>query len=361
MRYATNTLHSRARKVILLALPMSDVSGLYAIRFSLSKTSSELTINLYATYVEAEPTEKLFQKKGSRPGLQVSVVHEVLLSQATIQTTIKLEQEQTAYYRYYMYKHSEQKSITQMERALDDLEMRLALIPEHEKEEYIEALEKCPGLVLTESDPIRFLRFTNFNAPAAAISLTRYWKARKEAFGREKAFLPLALTPNSALDEYVLDWIRSGVSLTPLKDSFGRTLVIFDTTRRINISRDRSSYLFYLHQHAMENDLSQTDGYVMIIIVGDDFEVSSTHHDTVLKFMNIFPIRIKAWHCVRRDGNVSMNAMQAFLVKTYYKIFRGHAVHFHNEASGQAPVDSLACYGISKSVLPRRLEVLEST
>jgi len=67
----------------------------------------------------------------------------------------------------------------------------LKSIPAEMKSAYSQALEKCPKLVETESDPIMFLRREGFHGISAALRLTGYWKARKKAFGEDRAFLPL--------------------------------------------------------------------------------------------------------------------------------------------------------------------------
>jgi hypothetical protein len=53
-------------------------------------------------------------------------------------------------------------------QALTQLEEALATIEDYEKEDYLKAREVAPRLVLLESDPMRFLRFTNFNFAASA-------------------------------------------------------------------------------------------------------------------------------------------------------------------------------------------------
>ena len=68
-----------------------------------------------------------------------------------------------------------------------------------EKLEYMEGLSRSPDLVASESDPLQFVRFCNYNVWVAGERLVRYWKARKEAFGDERAFLPLILTGRGAL------------------------------------------------------------------------------------------------------------------------------------------------------------------
>jgi hypothetical protein len=74
----------------------------------------------------------------------------------------------------------------------------IRLIPMEQKQAYLEAMEKAPHLVVTETDPTQFVRVCEYNIRAAAQRLCVYWKERKEIFGDERAFLPLTITGNGA-------------------------------------------------------------------------------------------------------------------------------------------------------------------
>jgi hypothetical protein len=62
----------------------------------------------------------------------------------------------------------------------------------YERKSYIEAIERVPTLVATESNPIAFSG-AKFNATTAAQRLIKYWDARCEIFG-DRAFLPMVQT-----------------------------------------------------------------------------------------------------------------------------------------------------------------------
>lgn len=108
-----------------------------------------------------------------------------------------------------------------IEQKLAELEIALSLIPECDKVDYLKALQVAPDLIGVESDPVRFLRFANFNPMAAALGVIRYWKLRRETLGNTKAFLPLSLTGEGALDGEVIDFVRSGVSFAPVRTMQG--------------------------------------------------------------------------------------------------------------------------------------------
>ncbi|KAL7579258.1 hypothetical protein ACA910_011417 [Epithemia clementina (nom. ined.)] len=59
---------------------------------------------------------------------------------------------------------------------------------------YLEAVEKDANLVNTETDPLQFIRYCDYDLLAGAKRLSLYWTERKKLFGPERAFLPLTLT-----------------------------------------------------------------------------------------------------------------------------------------------------------------------
>ncbi|KAL7580689.1 hypothetical protein ACA910_002198 [Epithemia clementina (nom. ined.)] len=64
---------------------------------------------------------------------------------------------------------------------------------------YCHAWTRAPHVVLTESDPLQFVRYCHYNLSAGAQRLCRYWKERVSLFGPERALLPLTLTGTGAL------------------------------------------------------------------------------------------------------------------------------------------------------------------
>jgi hypothetical protein len=151
-------------------------------------------------------------------------------------------------------------SFAQMQEAL-------RVVPLYEKVDYLKALEVSPQLVMTESDPLRFLRHQNFNAQTAAQGLARYWKRRRELFG-ERTFLPMTITGDGALSVEDIESINSGVVAFLPSDVNGRTVICYDSSRRLEHSVE--SHLraaFYYGQIVAENEVSQTDGYIALVAV----------------------------------------------------------------------------------------------
>lgn len=258
------------------------------------------------------------------------------------------------------YESSDDIGLDMDGEAFSSLEVALSLIPDHEKTDYLMALHSAPDLVIKESDPIRFLRFTGFHAPAAALALIRYWKGRRTIVG-DKAFLPLSLAGNSALDEDVFDFIRSGVSFTPLKDRQGRSIIVYDTSRRvIQDVESRRKYFYYLHHFLMENDLSQTDGCILITLGNLKFDPVT--YETLSIITNTFPIKVKDWHLLsyvpcqlRQPLPYIPKRFRMMLVKIYAQLSHGYAIHFYEGKNREETTKALEEHGIDTSSLPLAL------
>ena len=106
-----------------------------------------------------------------------------------------------------------------------ELNQAIELIPEVEKAAYLEALQRAPHLVETESDPLCFLQYDKYNCWDAANRIVAYWEERLKLFGRERAFLPLTLVGESALSQKAIECCRSDAVLLLPNDSSGRSVV----------------------------------------------------------------------------------------------------------------------------------------
>jgi hypothetical protein len=91
----------------------------------------------------------------------------------------------------------------------DDLADAISRIPKELKSSLEEAFSRCPSLVESESDPIRFLRREEFNGWAAALRLMEYWTTRRTIFA-DKAFRPMTLSSDGALEETDRVLLRTG-------------------------------------------------------------------------------------------------------------------------------------------------------
>lgn len=243
-------------------------------------------------------------------------------------------------------------------KGLADLDVALSLIPDYEKQDYLHALQASPKLVASESDPIRFLRFTNFNAPAAAQGIIRYWKLRRETF-QDKAFLPLTLAGGGALDDFVIAKIRSGISLTPVTDKAGCPLMYYNPGRRvIDDPQVRLRYLFFFFQSIMENGLSQTEGYVLVCLI-DSMQINRDAYINSTFLLSGFPIKTKALHWVYINSGQQRTSLfrkiRDFVVTAYPRLLHGSNFFVHVNAASNDIVKQLQVHGIDRERIPLEL------
>jgi hypothetical protein len=255
----------------------------------------------------------------------------------------------------------ESEILPSQHQAFSQLGVAMAMIADYEKEDYVKALEVAPQLVLTESDPIRFLRFTNFNVAAAAQMLVLYWKRRREVFG-DRAFLPLTLTGDGALSNEDIEFIKSCELVFIPNDADGRTVVCHDGSRRLDHSLEtRLRRHFYYGQVISENEVSQTGGLVILVIWNDGRNIDHGTMPTRNLVLHTFPIKLKAIHMVKCMPKWVNNCLvQAFfsgMVKLYGHMIRGYQAdrYFHASQDKDEIVQSLESHGISRRGLPRRI------
>jgi hypothetical protein len=253
----------------------------------------------------------------------------------------------------------ESQRIWSQHQALTQLEVALTMIEDYEKEDYVKALEVAPQLVLTESDPARFLRYTNFNVAAAARKLVMYWKRRREVFG-DRAFLPLTLTGNGALSTENIESIETGSVVFLPNDAAGRTVVCVDGSRRLDFTIEtRLRCVFYYGQVLSENEVSQTDGFVLLAISNDSrfIDTASTQWRNLI--LNTFPMKLKAVHLIKCMPKWANNCLaQAFIggmVRIYGRFLQGYQMNVHTSQDKNEIVLSLQSHGISRNGLPLRV------
>jgi hypothetical protein len=244
-------------------------------------------------------------------------------------------------------------------QATQQLEDAIKLIPQDAKAAYLKALERAPTLVATESDPMRFLHFEKFNAWAAARRLVTYWSSRVAIFGEEKAFLPLDLTGNGALDEEDLDFLNSGCVVTLPNDSKNRSVICIDRSNKIHGADDMCIRpLFFLLSAASENEMSQKDGCIVLVVLnsptGATFHAGNVSQATEL-VRKALPLRLKKSHllcCPPKPG--ASKFTETFIPMALQRlgkfVSRDAGVHVANTEAGL--LEKLLPYGLAREGLP---------
>ena len=223
-----------------------------------------------------------------------------------------------------------------------------------ERAEVTDAMQQDPDLVYAESHPSRFLAYTNHNVRAAAVALAQYWKRRYEIF-QERALLPLTLQ-GGAMKPEDLDFMKTGMFTLLPPDADGCTVFCFDTSRRIQHDPQiRLRCCFYYGQWIAENPLSQTKGYVALLIMS---EPRYDEHTPVVMntFMRSFPNKPKAMHifeCLPRGAPWTNRLRVKTAIGLVKWLFRDiFVIHHHEKQKDQLMKVLLEHHGIDRDGVP---------
>lgn len=127
-----------------------------------------------------------------------------------------------------------------------------------------QALQRCPELVMTESDPAQFLRCENLDKTLAAQRLMRYWTVRLSLFGDDRAFLPMTLEGAMQEDRDVLE--TSAIVMALEDDGAGRSVLYWDRVRVAEVDRCAAlRCLFYTASVMIRRKTTCEEGGVALI------------------------------------------------------------------------------------------------
>jgi hypothetical protein len=247
-------------------------------------------------------------------------------------------------------------SVVLHRRALEQLQDSLAQIPLQQQTAYREALVRCPQLVKTESDPMQFLIFADFDIWNAATRIVTYWEKRKELFG-ERAFLPvLDLSGNGALTGEDLRLFSTGSFQLTAEDTVvvDRSLEPDGVDFSIESAIRRDFFILQLLSRHRVNAL-RGKGYQFVI----HFRTSKrTESRVASKTMELstkaFPAHLKAIHLVL-DADAHLGFVEnSFLFFRMWQVIPCHFGVHHCGTPAQALV-KLIPHGILASALPPAL------
>ncbi|KAL7555989.1 hypothetical protein ACA910_006138 [Epithemia clementina (nom. ined.)] len=172
--------------------------------------------------------------------------------------------------------------------------------PAAETMAYREAMRRDASLVWTETDPLQFVRYCDYDVAAGAQRLCLYWTERLALFGPDRAFLPLTLTGTGALTPQDLLTLRAGFpALLPNAAETGHSCILFDRRKKIPqlTMENHLRCAFYWHKVLAENDLSQVDHALIFIIAVMPrtkgwFDAEMVHRRAHLT-QRIFPVKFR--------------------------------------------------------------------
>jgi hypothetical protein len=119
-------------------------------------------------------------------------------------------------------------------RGIHELADAVEMLTLSKKADYLRALSICPGVVERETNPLYFLRFDSWDPWKAAKRITKYWEMRHQAFGPDRAFLPMVATGHGALSPEAALELHKGMFIPAAqKDSHGRFVLYFDRPKTL--------------------------------------------------------------------------------------------------------------------------------
>jgi hypothetical protein len=233
----------------------------------------------------------------------------------------------------------------------------LESVPVSEKEEFVCAMNTSPHLVPLESNPAHFLVREDGNANKAATRLALYWKSRKKTFG-ERAFLPMTLTGDGAMDASDIELARTGFFVPLLPDKEGSEVYVFDRSRLSSMKRSatmesRLRVFFYLFQVMMESSVSRKFGIVGLRVVDD--ATFSNAIPTLDFFRDASTVNFKSFHvCVRPPKSGRKTYVETIIPIMMQKLVQnmGKRVSVIVKDAPTEFATELATIGITKEGLP---------
>jgi len=214
---------------------------------------------------------------------------------------------------------------------------------------YRTAQERSPELIQTESDLLRFFRLEKFDASRTAQRLAAYWEKRVELFD-ERAFFPMTQTGEGALNRSDLNALSTSYFSFLQNDTSGCSVLCYDASKLFKVSKKILLRLaFYLFSVAAENTLSQTDGIVLIFVVGKANTVPDD--PSLCSVLAAIPICFKAVHVVHSGKRLSMQKI-APAIGRLFCAQAAERTHLHASESKDQVAKNLESFGIIRTSLP---------
>ena len=243
-----------------------------------------------------------------------------------------------------------------VEKGLEELTKAIESIPKEAKAGYMRALAEAPELVQKESDPVAFLRAEAFDAVAAAWRLVKYWELRIKIF-ESRAFMALNQTAEGALDRRDLSILGTSYIMCLPMDSFGRAVIVCDSARLSKSTREsRQRVAFYIFSIASETKKSQTDGIVLLYVVGKP-SFDRTNKDSLTLVLSAIPAAIHDVHLLKYPNDSEdgfSDEVDAVLLDEFRQVAR-NGVIAHTTPSRTSLAERLESYGLSRHDLPKSI------
>jgi hypothetical protein len=261
--------------------------------------------------------------------------------------------------RHYNSIHEEfVETDVSVQRSLAQFFDALQMIPYAEKDAYLEALDKCPYLVETESDPIKFLRCESFKPWEAARRLVNYWRYRKIVM-EDRAFLPMNLTGKGALRQKEIDFFKIGAVMC-MKDSKGAPVMCFDRSKIPEMldGGGPNVALFYLLTVFSDEEIGQREGCTNLVILSNQIiarPYRQSNHTLMGEVMHCAsPVRMVVTHLVSIVSESEALTIGTAINKMQSRI-NSSASNYHIFKSKVDSLKFLKSAGMTRNYIPDSL------
>lgn len=234
-------------------------------------------------------------------------------------------------------------------------------MPLEQSQVYMEAMAKAPDLVLTETDPLQFVRFCKYDLWAAAQRLCSYWTERKRLFGQQRAFLPLVLTGTGALTPDDVHTLYAGYPAILPDTTSGKKCVLMDRNNWVDSATDENKLRawFYISRILGEDDACQIEGPVIlcVAVTPRDRELDWPFVRRVTSLSSrVFPIRpcVHFLNIPSRRKHAIATAMSRTIVDIVQLCYRNYnpSLHIHIQTEPNQILNELLSLGLTKKGIP---------
>lgn len=268
---------------------------------------------------------------------------------------------------------------------LEHLNEAIQLLPQNEKEAYLEALNQAPYLIQKESNPLKFLRHENFNLWATSQRLVSYWKMRKEIFGPEAFLKPMHQTGSGALSAIDIEILDTGyIRLLPKSAFMGQCVVWWDreilTPDQLQHRTARLRVFFYIMQLVIEDcgnsdeneevstlsdsnkkeDNECRSGLTIVANLSATLAINSDYGFSSIvtgMMQEAFPLHIDSIHLVTIPGNLASTILTTLIgvVLRMVGAYFSRVTYVHVGSNIRELQQKLRTAGFDKKFLPQKI------
>lgn len=208
--------------------------------------------------------------------------------------------------------------------------MQLISVPE--KQAFLQACQQCPELIQRESSPMLFLLRADFNSWAAAARLAKYWDMRYQAFGPDRAFLPvLDLSGNGALPPFSVNYVATGVGTILPPDDQGRPVLFIDRSRLTDdFARANNEVRWHVCCYTLTKLMLLAPNFVAVLFLTTKPRfypgAGSWFSDALLK---AFPVKMDAAYVICRSPRSTFRSFVATFLPVITRLTRNSYSQFN--------------------------------